>query len=434
MIAATRLRPPTRAQPRVTFLLPGLCVLLVGSAFFPYPALSVGSSTGLQLSQALGVALLIPAVAQHVNRRCTIALYLLMAPAIVSAAVIVLSGRAPDNTLALKSTATLLLSLSILVPAGWLMLSGRARLALGTAAVAILLHACVGGLQIVAFRSHTFPLLWLYRNPSFASLTAVAEGIATYVQRPFGLFPEPSAMAASIGPWVCLLIAEALRPRLAPESSGAFRLLLGFGATAGCLLLIASRSGEGLIIAGCLAIIVLAEVWSRAPRGRRHQIVVPAAAGLLVVVGLVAAVTQSTSGRIAIETQQGSGGSWHDRAKSITFSVVVITSDPLTFLTGLGPGEAEPLVRASHINSSGAIFSNGFRQAAETGAIGITAMLAIAGIASVAVSRSRERLLGSVVLLAWLSGVLLATAYISLEAMWVCLALLLNWERIACRT
>src|SRR5207237_1432836 len=71
-------------------------------------------------------------------------------------------------------------------------------------ALATLLHTAVGLLQVYSFSQSEFPLVWLYNNPAFLSVQENAENLARYNRRPFGIFPEPSAMSASLAPWVIL--------------------------------------------------------------------------------------------------------------------------------------------------------------------------------------------------------------------------------------
>src|SRR5262249_28737489 len=108
---------------------------------------------------------------------------------------------------------------------------------------------------MVAFSRGEIPLLNLYVNPSFLSVQEGAETIVNYIRRPFGLFPEPSAMAASISPWVVFWSAEAMGlVRLRERPAAWQRTLFISAAVAGTALLIASQSGQSAITLGALVI------------------------------------------------------------------------------------------------------------------------------------------------------------------------------------
>ena len=127
-------------------------------------------------------------------------------------------------------------------------------------AAATLLHAAVGAWQVYAFARGEIPLLGLYVNPSFLSVQEEAETIVNYIRRPFGLFPEPSAMAASISPWVILWAAEAMGlVRLRQQPRRWQRVLFTTAAAAGMGLIIISQSGHAAITLA--ALVGLAMAW-----------------------------------------------------------------------------------------------------------------------------------------------------------------------------
>src|SRR5262249_45048937 len=144
----------------------------------------------------------------------------------------------------------------VLWPSEWVLERPRTREVLAAATAAILVHSLVGLYQVYSFRNEVFPLLFLYKNPSFRSLEEWSPIYARYIKRPCGIFPEPSAMAASLGPWLVVLTGLLLDPALAARvgwRSGRTAVVIGCG----FLLVALSRSGcTFAIMAAVLALCV----------------------------------------------------------------------------------------------------------------------------------------------------------------------------------
>src|SRR5947209_8676939 len=231
--------------------------LFAWSCFFPYPALPIGGSNGLQLSQGEGLAG-VPLLCGLAPGRPLRALLLILTPIYLSALVNSMLERIPATDLLPKESTALTLALLVLWPADWVMQREVFGEVLAAACAAIVVHAMIGLYQVYSFSHDEFPLLFLYRNPSFKSMEEWAPAYARYMKRPCGLFPEPSAMAASLGPWLVLLaglVADPPRARTLGWSAGPPTILAlvgGFG------LLALSRSGStfpmmGLLIVYCAA-------------------------------------------------------------------------------------------------------------------------------------------------------------------------------------
>src|SRR5205823_6259127 len=118
------------------------------------------------------------------------------------------------------------------------------REVLAAAAAAIVVHGLVGIYQAYSFANDEFPLLFLFKNPSFKSMEEWHQVYARYIKRPCGLFPEPSAMGASLGPWLVLLSGLLIDP--APAKALGWRGgRSAVAAVAGGFALVAmSRSGS----------------------------------------------------------------------------------------------------------------------------------------------------------------------------------------------
>src|SRR5215210_2487096 len=92
--------------------------LFVFVSFFPNPALSIGSSTGLQAGQIMALLSLPFILVSGLPKRQTLVLLLLLLPLLVSCLLVVLTGRALSNEVALKSTVATALVFLVLIPAG----------------------------------------------------------------------------------------------------------------------------------------------------------------------------------------------------------------------------------------------------------------------------------------------------------------------------
>ena len=190
-------------------------------AFLPYPAIPVGSSSGVQFGSLLTLVVALPCLLVPWRGRPYFLAPLLLAPLTISLV-----------KLAVTDGSQLELGVKTLVAGGLPLITIMATqrlaplnpLAMMTGiALAVLLHVSVGFWQAYAFTQGYLPLQFLYVNPSFLSVQDNAETIVQYIRRPFGLFPEPSAMSSSLTPWVVLWLAEAagvLRLRQAQGGGG----------------------------------------------------------------------------------------------------------------------------------------------------------------------------------------------------------------------
>ena len=187
--------------------------LFAFACFFPYPALAIGRTTGLQVSQVAALAA-IPFLVARPPGQSFRAILLLLGPVFVSTFLNHMFADVPLPNVLVKESIAMALAVLVIWPADWLADRDLSREVLAAAGAAIVLHSLIGLLQLYSFSKDQFPLLFLYVNPSFNSMQEWAEEYALYIKRPCGLFPEPSAMAASLGPWTVLLAGLLLDPGL----------------------------------------------------------------------------------------------------------------------------------------------------------------------------------------------------------------------------
>ena len=404
----------------------GFVGLFVLSCFAPYPALAIGTSNGLQLSQALALAS-VPALVAGRPGRTFLAFVALLTPIVTAAFVATLRPATPEPAVLLKEAVALGLALVPLWPACWLADRRRFRDALVLAAVAVLAHSLLGAYQVYSFGHDEFPLLWLYRNPSFKDMAEWAPVYALYIKRPCGLFPEPSAMAASLGPWLVLLCGWLAGSAPGMPAGRRARRLTAAAVAGGFLLLAASRSGSALaVMAGVLVALTGRE---RAP-GR----------GRWLALGAVVAATAGVVGFLLVQLgsslEQRVESSWGMRSQSIVVALTANTT-PLEMVFGVGPGQSTPIVRVlmngvprPKDQDDMAVWSLPATYYMEHGMVGAVVLLTILGAAVRAILRSSAAPLGLGALGSWLVGVGVTTSYMALPPVWLFLGMALSWDRV----
>jgi hypothetical protein len=404
--------------------------LFAFACFFPYPALAVGGNTGLQVSQAAALAAILFLVARPPGQSFR-AILLLLSPVFVSMFLNHMFADVPSPDALVKQSIAIALAVLVIWPADWLADRDLFREVLAAAGAAIVLHSLIGLYQLYSFSKNQFPLLFLYVNPSFGSLEW-AEGYAIYNPRPFGLFPEPSAMAAALGPWIVLLAGLLLDPGLRRRLGWRRAWPVVPPVACGCLLLALSESGSTFALMAALLVICARKVWRMVHAPPRPSQLVMVALVLLSVASVLGyAISQLGSdltGRI--------DSSWGLRAASIRMGLT-LTSDPLNLAVGVGPGQSSPIIM-SHwsgppipkIQGDVAIWSVAACYYAETGLLGAAALLAVLGMAVGAIARSSAVLLGLCALGSWLVGVVVTTSYCALSPVWLFLGVVLSWDRL----
>src|SRR5438067_3690588 len=159
--------------------------------FLPYPAIAVGNRTGVQAGNLLALLLALPALFVSWRRRPFWVYLVLLAPLCFATLHVGLAGVG-DVSLSLKLVIVWMVYTLTIVATQ--LVSPQYSLELLTGiALATLLHAAVGLLQLYSFSQSEFPLAWLYNNPAFLSVQENAENLARCNRRLSGIFPQPPA-------------------------------------------------------------------------------------------------------------------------------------------------------------------------------------------------------------------------------------------------
>ncbi len=421
---------------RTPFLWTAAIFLFTFVCFFPNPALPIGGSTGLQAGQIMALLSLPLVLMSGLPKRHTLVLLLLLLPMLVSGFSVVLTGRALSNGIVLKATIATALVFMVLVPAGKVANKKYTLPLLYGLAWAVVLNVAVGLYQVYSFARDVFPLPGLYQNPSFGIVTGDPEAYALYVKRPFGMFPEPSAMAASIGPWLVFIVGLLLYPKLQHGMTRGLRMQLLLAVVGGVALILLSSSGFTVWLLISLLLVGLPALKDRLLRLHRFGSWLVLITFVVVCVALVYFSLANVGSRLDIQENS----SWSARLASIIWALSYLGTSPGNLFFGVGPGQSSLLLQSPEAftllpESFGeltvtAVWSVAARYVQEMGLLGAVALALTLIMVLRAIVRSSARLMGFSCLLAWLAGVILTTSYLPLLPIWLLLGVLLNWDRI----
>jgi len=406
--------------------------------FVPNPALPIGQSTGLQAAQIMALLYLpVLFLTSGLPRRQTLVALLLFLPVVVSCFFVVLTDSAISTEVVFKAMGATALVHVVLVSAGKVVNKKYTVSLLSGVAWAIVLNAVLGFYQAYRFAQDEFPLPGLYQNPSFDNfIGGDPEEYALYVKRPFGLFPEPSAMAASIGPWLILLVGLLLYPKLRPGITRGTLAQLLLAVVCGVVLIILSRSGFTIWLLAGLLLVILPYLKDQVLRLNRPRSLFRLTTVVLVGAALVAVSVVYVGSRLDIQENS----SWSVRLASLVWSLTYLGTSLSNMIYGVGPGQSYLILQSSGSSSLPAASFGGLPVSAvyswatsyilEMGLLGALALALVLIMVLRAIVRSSARLVGFSCLGAWLGGVVLTTSYRPLFGIWLLLGVLLGWDRI----
>jgi len=375
--------------------------------------LPIGTAAGLQMAHLMILVLLPFTLANIAHTPRAWALYgILATPQLVS---LLANGLQPTDINA--SLASLFALLAIPVTA--VVFRTSARVMFAGIALVFLFHGSVGLLQVWKFSNEQFPIHWIYINPAFQEFTMEWLHIyARYVQRPFGVFPEPSSLLASVSPWVVLAIGSIgfkQSPVLIADQA-MMRRFVWFAYGTLLITMILSASGALLFFAlgaGCILVSVIGQM-SRQKPGKAFGLIVASVVALLALAGSLIVRAQG-------ELVQ-SRGSWNERFSSLegAFDILKI-AEPSSLWLGHGAGQVAGLIERS--TSLDAVQSWVLSNVVANGLLGLLALIVVAGIIIHAIAQTDRPWLWSVTTATWLTGPAVVTAYQDLIGIWGFIAL-----------
>jgi hypothetical protein len=402
-------------------------------AFLPYPAIPAGSSTGVQFGSLLTLVVALPCLLVPWRGRPYFLAPLLLAPLTISLVKIAVTDGS-QLELGLKSLIAGAIPLITMMATQRLAPRDPLPLLTGIAA-ATLLHVVIGAWQAYAFTQGYLPLQFLYVNPSFLSVQDNAATIVQYIRRPFGLFPEPSAMSSSLAPWVVLWLAEAAGVVRLRQAPGRLRRALYVTAAVSALaLILLSRSGHAMVLMA--ALLVIAATWLVRARATPRTAVALLAAFCVVLPAMFYFGIVAMSDRFDLNF--GGRGfarvsevdeSWQTRSDSLRVGLnLVLDGSPATWIFGLGPGLTTPGVQ--RVAGYEAVWSVLLPYVYQTGLIGLAVILWV-GVYLIRVWRADGYgVVYPVMLGVWLVGITITTSYGQLLPLTVALGWITTWPSV----
>jgi hypothetical protein len=263
-------------------------------------------------------------------------------------------------------------------------------------------------------------------NPSFLSVQENAEIIARYTQRPFGLFPEPSAMSSSLAPWVVFWTAYLCRAvPLNCQPGRRTRALFAAAAAAGLGLIIMSRSGHAAVT--LVAMLPFAALWLARNRATlRSYLVIASVCGVLLPVVLYSA-SQALGTRVG--GSELGNSSWEDRTSSLVIGFSLMADGDLAGLVfGMGPGLSSKAVQENA--GLEAVWSVLLPYVYETGVVGLLAVCGVGYYLLRQWSSQPYTLAFAAFAGVWLAGVTITTSYNQLLPIWLALGWLTVWPAV----
>lgn len=392
--------------------------------FMPYTSLPIGNRTSLQIGNLISIALAAPLIFAAWRQRPFWIYILVAAPLCLSMLHVAISGSG-DAVLSAKAMSVWLL-VAIMLISTQLHAPVYPLALLTGAAIATLVHFVVGVWQYFAFKNGEFPLVWLYVNPSFLSVQENAENIARWNQRPFGVFPEPSAMSSSLAPWLLFWMAYLLKLVKLHKEPARWQRMLFAGATVGGLaLIILSQSGHAAITLAAASVFI--SIWFIRSKATRRTL-----AAFLLIFGIAAPLVIYAA-MLSLSTRVGGSelgnSSWEDRFNSLIIGFNLWTKGDLgTFIWGFGLGQTSPVLQREWRME--AVWSVLLIYIYETGVIGL-ASVAIIGTWLIRMWRqSAYSVVFATITLVWLVGITITTSYLELLSLWMTLAWLSVWPAI----
>jgi hypothetical protein len=393
--------------------------------FVPYPALSIGSNTGLQLGDVLSVLFALPLLFMSWKGKPYYLFGLIILPLFISgtkAAILLEPGL---DTWMKSAVAESIFLMTLLAAQAALPLYFLEILA--GIAVAALFHDMVGFWQMYVFvNGGDLPLKFLYVNPSFLDVQEHAKIMIQYEQRPFGLFPEPSSMSSSLSPWVLLWIAELLGLiEFTVRTVRWQRILFATAGLSSLLLIILSRSGHAMVTIAAASLFGL--VWIKRARASMRSYL--AVVGIIGIILPAMAVLTYLAVGSRVSEFTGTNDSWQDRVQSLVVGFQIWTQNgPLTLLFGTGSGLISEMVVAK--SGLEAVFSVLLNYIYENG---IPAILVIGWIGTYLARiwrATRFSLVYAGIVFGWIVGITLTTSYHQLLPIWFALGLFTVWPTV----
>jgi hypothetical protein len=392
--------------------------------FFPEPAIPISNYFGLQFGQIAGIIILLLFGLSYLSQILTKAWFILIVPPVMAILVAyIFRSDSYDLQIPFKGVIVFAIYLFPIVISGLFLKECKYELLMGVI-LAVIIHGFVGAIQLYAFPRAIFPFRWLYNNPHFALPENVIYRGEFY--RVFGLFPEPSVLAASMAHWVLLFIAIHLnigniRVGL---TNNQIRLIIS-GMYSGLFLMIFTGSGHLVFfVIGLLSLLYISSRTSKKLFKLSVFINTKLFQILLVLVILAS---------FLLITERGGrqySGSWSSRMGSIIIGLNNwINSDLIHVIFGqLDEGIKNVYIPGSF--HQGIVWSVMAQSIISYGVIMVLSWLYIIRKCYCSIKRSSLSGVGLVFGGVYFLGLMFTSSYAAEMSQWLTLSWLLYWDRI----
>ena len=390
----------------------------------PYPSINFGNNTAITIGNILTWLSIFVVFNRSCRNKPYFLFIVLMVPLWIATMSSALIGVG-DPSLCVKVDTMRTMAYATMIAAQFLIPNYFLEILTGIA-IACILHFMVGMYQLYAFASHVFPLEWLYNNKSFLSVQDMTKTIAKYIQRPFGIFPEPSAMSSSLAPWVIVWIGEMCGViRFVRAPSLLQRALFACGAMGSLMLIIMSRSGHTAVT--LVPVIIFALVWLKNCRATPKNVAI-------IVVGLIISGFVISMGIDVMSERLGGKGnvgnsSWDDRFNSLIAGFKMVVHHGFqTMVFGVGPGNTSPILY--ELSNYEAVWSVILTYIYETGIVGLIACVWVGAYVVQVWIKTRFNIVLASLVFVWFIGILLTTSYDQLQPIWIALGWITVWPTV----
>jgi hypothetical protein len=329
-----------------------------------------------------------------------------------------LFNRATDELILIKSFLSITIIFFSFLFSGFIINRRNFENILYVASIAILIQSIFAAIQYYYFQKGIFPYISLFlTNPGLTYIVNIARDYAIYNKRIFGWFPEPSSMAAAIGPWVVIIISitsKYLNYKILPLISS----ICGIG------LIVVSGSGYILFLMISVFFILGIFLIDFAKRKEKRKILFIS----ILFITLVLYISWHGYGKhYKNRFIFNENPSWVSRYQSILDGFSLLNNNFGNLLFGVGPGQS-----FQNLREKGPIISVMFNYLTETGIFGIISLVALFLLILLRIIRGKTELKipGLLCFLSWIGSVFFSTSYYDLLSMWVFLAILVLWNEL----
>lgn len=282
--------------------------------------------------------------------------------------------------------------------------------------VAILIHGVISLVQIATLSGGAYPLWGLYQFGNSAHRVSALSGLDSHI-RVFGLFHEPSDMAASLGHWILLLLAWRTGLFSLGNLGASRRVLYTTTLVVGALLMCLSFSGHLLVIGTGLLMMLVASMRRLNKRRLLHWIPVVSVFGVLAAVGL--------GYLIALQRNEAMRNvSWSMRQVSLVTSFEILRdTSGAERVIGFGDAGGKTLNALTGYQ----VWSVVAKSLLGFGLLQVIAWVGLLWKAGRSIRSSGSKVVGWVFLFVLMAGMLLTTSTETLAALWMSLAVLVMW-------